>query len=82
MKKGQAILFAVLLLILVGVAITMFSPQIMSPQKPFEYIVSEGDTCAQISSTFKVSIVDIIQENGLTPECKLIVGQVLYIPAP
>jgi len=45
------------------------------------YTVAEGDTIYQLSSSFRVSIRELIEVNGLRPPYRLTPGQVLTIPA-
>lgn len=55
----------------------------ITPQPPFEYTVSTGDTCGGIAVTFGVSVQSIIILNNLPASCNaLVIGQVLQVPYP
>jgi hypothetical protein len=83
MSKGQRIFFFFgILLVLIEVAMILYNPSDSTPRKPVEYVVEAGDTCSQIAHNFNVSIMSLIEQNKLTPDCNLSVGQLLYIQTP
>lgn len=47
-----------------------------------EYIVKDGDTCAKIAYDHKTTVESIVELNGLKPECKILIGQLLILEAP
>ena len=51
-------------------------------QPPFEYTVLEGEFCANIAASFKVSVQSIIVLNKLSINCIISTGQKLMIPYP
>ncbi len=53
-----------------------------TPLPGIDYKVANGDTCGSIAYVYNVSVNSIIQENKLSPECILSVGQELVIPQP
>ncbi|MBN1668565.1 MAG: LysM peptidoglycan-binding domain-containing protein [Anaerolineales bacterium] len=51
------------------------------PREPNgNYLVNDGDTCESIAAAFGVSIESMIQINGLSAACELLVGTELVIP--
>jgi len=55
----------------------------ITPQPPFEYTISTGDTCTSIALTFGVSVQSLIILNNLPAACdNLIVGQKIQVPYP
>lgn len=53
-----------------------------TPLAPIEYVVKEGDLCANIATLFEVHIQTIIMENNLSASCNISPGQTLRIPRP
>ena len=51
-------------------------------QPPFEYTVSDGDTCLGIALAFDVSVQSIVILNNLPTSCIIAPNQVLQIPYP
>jgi LysM repeat protein len=81
-NKPRTIFLAGIFLILVVIAISYFKVPDSAPKEPFKYTVEAGETCTQIADAFKVPVKVIIEQNGLTPDCNLLPGQELLIPAP
>jgi LysM repeat protein len=87
-KKYLIIFGAIVLLIALFTALTTFQtpdPQTANnttPVSQIKYIVKEGDTCTKIAHDHKTTIDSIVELNGLRPECKILVGQLLILAAP
>jgi LysM repeat protein len=81
-NKQRSIFLAGIFLVLVLVAILFFKTPDSTPKEPYQYTVKAGETCNQIAYKFNVPVKVITEENGLTSECNLLPGQILFIPAP
>ncbi len=53
-----------------------------TPLPPLAHTVVEGDTCILIAVTYDVSVQSILQLNGFTQACLLLVGQEVLVPVP
>ena len=53
-----------------------------TPLPPLVHTVVEGDTCILIAVTYDVSVQSILQQNGFTQACLLLVGQEVLVPVP
>ena len=49
---------------------------------PVVHNVVEGDTCILIAVTYDVSVQSVLQLNGFTQACPLLVGQEVMVPVP
>ena len=49
---------------------------------PLVHKVVEGDTCILIAVTYDVSVQSVLQLNGFTQACPLLVGQEVMVPVP
>ena len=49
---------------------------------PLVHNVVEGDTCILIAVTYDVSVQSVLQLNGFTQACPLLVGQEVMVPVP
>ena len=81
-NNQRSIVFAALFLSLIVFVFSISNTSDTSPKGPTEYTVKAGDTCLQISDKFQVPLSIIAEQNGLTAKCSLVVGQILFIPAP
>jgi len=56
------------------------TPESLTLEKSFNYIVQPNDTCSFLADKFGVTVEDIVAFNGLTDSCVLFTDQLLYIP--
>lgn len=53
-----------------------------TPLPPVEYTVTSGDTCISIAFNANIGLQALLEVNGLSQACPLIVGQKLTVPQP
>lgn len=53
-----------------------------TPLPPVEYTVASGDTCISIAFNGNIGLQALLEANGLSQACPLIVGQKLTVPQP
>lgn len=65
-----------------GTAVQIPTPTVLPQTNPGagDYIVQEGETCGDIAARFGVSIQSIIDQNQLSEDCLISVGQSLILP--
>ena len=61
---------------------TPTSPPSPTPLPPVDYTVAAGETCISIAVLANISLQALLDANGLSQACPLIVGQKLTIPQP
>lgn len=68
---------------IISVGQKLIIPSAQQGNTGYAYTVVAGDTCRSISSTFNLSVEDLITNNNLPADCStLSIDQVLMIPAP
>lgn len=53
-----------------------------TPLPPIEYTVVSGDSCISIAVRNDISVQALLESNGLSQACPLVVGQKLQVPQP
>ena len=60
--------------------ITPFPTMISNSSSITTYTVEEGDSCWGIAQSFGVDVYDLIEANGMTESCNILIGDRLIIP--